>query len=171
MTLASVCEPMSSKKLSLVFVCTHNRCRSILGEAIFRQICGDSITVQSAGSQPAGQVHPATLQALTHHQFATHDLASLGIDELQNPDKIDAYITVCDSAANEACVYLGQTKAAIIHHSLPDPTKVLSHEQHALFERVINQLAQQAQALAKTLEAQSALSAKALESIFNKKSG
>jgi arsenate reductase len=47
--------------MKLLFLCTHNRCRSILAEAITRQVCGTLIEVQSAGAAPARKVHPLTL--------------------------------------------------------------------------------------------------------------
>jgi len=106
--------------INILFICTHNRCRSILGEAITRQLCNDTIQVRSAGSAPAGAVHSETLKNLERHGYSTQGLISQSWNDLG--DFIpDITITVCDNAAKEACpLWLG--KAIKIHWGLPDPT-------------------------------------------------
>ena len=48
--------------MKILYICTHNRCRSILSEAITNYVAGDKITARSAGSQPSGVVHPLSLK-------------------------------------------------------------------------------------------------------------
>ncbi|WP_430462867.1 arsenate reductase ArsC [Thalassolituus sp. LLYu03] len=107
--------------MKLLFVCTHNRCRSILAEAICRDEAGDVFDVRSAGSQPAGVVFPGTLNFLTAHNIRTDGLQSQSWDEFAafNPDVV---ITVCDSAAGEACpLWMGSSLK--VHWGLTDPSK------------------------------------------------
>lgn len=110
--------------MNILFLCTHNACRSILAEAIFRHVATKldiTISVYSAGSAPRGQVHPLTLHYLTNWQISTTGLSSKSWDDLADvaPDLV---ITVCDQAAGESCpVWFG--KAVKAHWSLPDPTR------------------------------------------------
>lgn len=108
--------------MKILYICTHNRCRSILSEAITNARAGESITARSAGSQPAGEVHPLSIKYLNQAGHPTHDLRSQSWDELEEfaPDVV---ITVCDSAAGEACpVWFGH--AVKVHWGLSDPSKI-----------------------------------------------
>jgi arsenate reductase (thioredoxin) len=106
--------------MKLMFICTHNRCRSILCEAITNHLAGGRILAVSAGSQPAGEIHPLTLKYLQARQIPVSGLASKSWDDIQVVP--DAVITVCDSAASEACpLWLGD--APRVHWGLPDPSK------------------------------------------------
>ena len=51
--------------LKILYICTHNRCRSILSEAVSNHFGQGFIEARSAGSDPAGEVHPESLKALT----------------------------------------------------------------------------------------------------------
>ncbi|MEM9386502.1 MAG: arsenate reductase ArsC [Pseudomonadota bacterium] len=108
--------------LSLMFVCTHNRCRSILCEALARSLSEGRITATSAGSSPSGEVHPDTLATLQALGIDTTGLRSKSWDHCDGKH-LDAVITVCDSAAGESCpLWLSNT--VIAHWGLPDPSKV-----------------------------------------------
>ncbi|MGB0268402.1 MAG: arsenate reductase ArsC, partial [Pseudomonadales bacterium] len=101
---------MTTPPLKVLVLCTHNRCRSILFEAIARAEAGPEVIVHSAGSEPAGEVHPATLEALSRAGISTEGLCSEGWDryEAWGPDVV---ITVCDRAAKEPCpLWLGQAQ-------------------------------------------------------------
>lgn len=120
--------------MKVLFICTHNRCRSILFEAITRHRAGDVIEARSGGSQPAGEVHPLTLRHLEQRGYATEGLRSQSWDDFAEfaPDLV---ITVCDSAAGETCpLYLGS--APRVHWGLSDPTQLAGdeHQQAAAFE-------------------------------------
>ena len=71
---------MTTPPLKVLVLCTHNRCRSILFEAIARAEAGPEAIVHSAGSEPAGEVHPATLEALSRAGISTEGLCSEGWD-------------------------------------------------------------------------------------------
>lgn len=108
--------------MKILYICTHNRCRSILSEAITNQIASGIIEAKSAGSQPAGEVHPLTLKFLEQEGYSTNGLRSQSWNEFEdfNPDIV---ITVCDSAAGETCpLYFGGSIK--VHWGLADPSKV-----------------------------------------------
>ena len=107
--------------LKLLFICTHNRCRSILAEAIARHTGAQVFDVRSAGSAPEGRVFPGTLKYLERQGIPTEGLQSQSWDEHEvfAPDVV---ITVCDNAAGESCpAWMG--KAARVHWGLTDPSK------------------------------------------------
>ena len=108
--------------LTLLFICTHNRCRSILCEAITRHLSGGRIAAFSAGSQPSGTVHPDTLAQLGQRGI---DCSTLRSESWDVYEKLcpDAVITVCDSAAEESCPLWFQDNVKV-HWGLPDPSRV-----------------------------------------------
>lgn len=129
--------PVAETVKTLLFVCTHNRCRSILCEALTRHHGAGQLRAASAGSQPAGAVHPATLAHLEARGVPTAGLESRSWDAFADLDP-DVVVTVCDSAAGEQCpLWLGST--AKVHWGLPDPSKVAGTpaEQDAAFAAVI----------------------------------
>jgi arsenate reductase len=116
----------ASRPLKLLFLCTHNRCRSILAEAVGNHIGGGLLKVASAGSEPAGAVHPMTLWYLQEHGIPTDGLRAKALDALGDftPDIV---ITVCDQAAREACpLWLGKTPK--VHWGLSDPSALVGDE-------------------------------------------
>ncbi|TXS94104.1 arsenate reductase ArsC [Parahaliea maris] len=126
--------------MKILFVCTHNRCRSILSEAIAQQRAGDVIEARSAGSQPAREVHPLTLKYLAEAGYSTAGLQSQSWEDFAGfaPDLV---ITVCDAAAGEACpLYLGG--ALKMHWGLSDPSKIEGDTaaQAAAFNHCIEQV-------------------------------
>ena len=109
-------------KLKVLFICTHNRCRSILSEAITNKIAGGAIEARSAGSNPAAAVHPLSLKYLKQTGYQTHGLKSQSWNDFEEftPNIV---ITVCDSAAAEVCpVYFGSSLK--VHWGLSDPSKI-----------------------------------------------
>ncbi|WP_075187815.1 arsenate reductase ArsC [Teredinibacter haidensis] len=112
--------------MKALFICTHNRCRSILGEAITNHIGKGILEARSAGSSPVGEVHPLSLKYLQEKGVSTEGLQSQSWDEHESfaPDIV---FTVCDSAANEACpTWFGNS--IVVHWGLPDPSKLEGSE-------------------------------------------
>ena len=111
----------------ILFVCTHNRCRSVLGEVIANTKHGDVFEAYSAGSAPAGEVHPLTLRYLKAHDLPVEGLKSQSWDDFED-EGLDLVITVCDSAASETCpLWMGETPR--LHWGMPDPSRVEGSEQ------------------------------------------
>ena len=135
--------------LKLLFICTHNRCRSILAEAIARHVGQGVFDVRSAGSQPEGKVFPGTLQYLTRQGISTDGLTSQSWDE-HEAFAPDVVITVCDNAAGEACpAWMG--KAARVHWGLPDPSKLPDEaSQQGMFDQLGQMMQQRLGLLAST---------------------
>ena len=112
--------------MKLLFICTHNRCRSIIAEAVCNHIGKGQLSAKSAGSQPAGEVHPLSLKYLAKAGIPTAGLQSQSWDdhEAWQPDVV---ITVCDSAAGESCpVWFGKTTK--VHWGLVDPSSMTGTE-------------------------------------------
>lgn len=104
--------------MNVLFLCTGNSCRSILGEATFNHLAPEGWRAVSAGSQPTGQVHPRSLALLEREGIATDGLHSKSWDDL--PVTPDIVITVCASAAGETCpAYLGPVLRT--HWGVDDP--------------------------------------------------
>lgn len=158
-------------RMKILYICTHNRCRSILCEALTQALNSPYLEARSAGSLPAGEVHPLTLKYLAEQGIATEKLTSQSWDDFADYDA-DLVITVCDSAAGETCpIFFG--KALKIHWGLADPSKVEGSEQEkanafretisTIKERVnaLNTLAQQSLTNAQITQALIKLGAKA----------
>jgi arsenate reductase len=104
--------------MNVLFLCTGNSCRSILGEGIFNHLAPVGWAAMSAGSKPAGYVHPRSLALLAREGISTEGYFSKSWDAL--PATPDIVITVCGSAADEACpAYLGPVMRT--HWGVEDP--------------------------------------------------
>jgi arsenate reductase len=90
-----------------------------MAEAIVNARMGDAWEAVSAGTKPAGYVHPKALQALSEIGIQ-HEGRSKLADEFRAVE-FDLVVTVCDSAAEECPLWLGKGKR--VHHSFPDPAK------------------------------------------------
>jgi arsenate reductase len=103
----------------VLFLCTGNSCRSQMAEAIVNARLGERWEATSAGTKPAGYVHPKALAALAEIGIR-HEGRSKPADEFRGTD-FDLVVTVCASAAEECPVWLG--KGRRVHHSFPDPAR------------------------------------------------
>jgi len=106
--------------MNLLFLCTGNSCRSIIAEAAFNHLAPPGWKAMSAGSQPTGQVHPRSLALLAREGISTAGCHSKSWDNL--PLTPDIVVTVCASAAGEACpAYLGPVLRT--HWGVDDPAR------------------------------------------------
>jgi arsenate reductase len=103
----------------VLFLCTGNSVRSQMAEAIVSARLGEKWEAVSAGTRPAGYVHPMALAALSEIGIQ-HTGRSKPADEFRGVD-FDLVVTLCDPAEEECPAWLGIGKR--IHHSFPDPAK------------------------------------------------
>jgi len=116
--------------VNVLILCTHNSARSILAEGMLNHwaaALGRDVAGHSAGSAPSGRVNPFALQSLSRAGIDTGALRSKSWEEFttDGAPPISIVITVCDSAAAEACpVFFGGTggQPVKVHWSYPDPS-------------------------------------------------
>jgi arsenate reductase len=128
-----------SLKPSVLILCTGNSCRSHLAEGLLRAAAADLFEVYSAGSKPAGYVHPLAIRAMQEIGIDISGHRSKSMNEfLATP--IETVITVC-GVADQACpVFPGQVNRH--HWPFDDPAhaKGTEEEQLAVFRRVRNEI-------------------------------
>jgi len=126
-------------KKKVLFLCTSNSCRSQMAEAIVNARLGDQWEAVSAGTKPAGYVHPKAIQVLQEIGIQHQGKSKLADEYRSLP--LDLVVTVCDSAAEECPLWLGQGKR--VHHSFDDPAKASGSEDQVLeaFRRVRDEIA------------------------------
>lgn len=115
----------TDRVFNVLFLCTGNSARSILGEAILNRLGAGRFRAFSAGSAPKGQVHPETLKLLAGLNYDVSALRSKNWSEFaaEGAPKMDFVFTVCDQAAKESCpIWPGQPMTA--HWGIPDPAAV-----------------------------------------------
>lgn len=121
--------------MNILVLCTGNSARSILLESILNHRSEGRIRAWSAGSRPAGKVHPQSLRLLAEKGFPTDGLTSQSWDDYAGPDapRMDAVITVCGSAAGEECPYWPGAPLRA-HWGIEDPAAAAPEDQPAAFE-------------------------------------
>ena len=106
--------------IRVLFLCTGNSARSVIAEALLKQLGADAFEVHSAGTRPKG-INPFTLRVLSEQGIDASGFHSKSVEEFVGQD-FDYVITVCDSAAEECPVFPGAPQR--IHWSFPDPAAV-----------------------------------------------
>lgn len=129
------------EKKKVLFLCTGNSCRSQMAEAIVNHKLGDIWQAYSAGTNPAGYVHPKALQVLSEIGIS-HSGTSKHVDQYKNKD-FHLVVTVCDSAAENCPLWLGKGKR--VHRGFPDPAQARGDEDEILasFRRVRDDIAKE----------------------------
>ena len=112
---------MSTDKPTVLILCTGNSCRSHMGEGILRSIAGDRLDVQSAGSRPAGFVHPMAIEVMREVGIDIAGNESKSLDKFLDKS-IHTVLTVCGNVDQSCPVFPGQIQR--IHRGFPDPAHV-----------------------------------------------
>jgi len=111
--------------MNILFLCTGNSCRSLIAEAVFNHLAPQGWQAISAGSQPTGKLNERALALLAAKGISTEGCYSKSWDAL--PVTPDIVVTVCASAAGEACpAYLGPVLRT--HWGVEDPSHVVGAE-------------------------------------------
>jgi arsenate reductase (thioredoxin) len=133
----------------VLFLCTGNSCRSQMAEAIVNASLGEAWEAYSAGTKPAGHVHPLAVAALAEIGIQ-HEGRSKHTDEYRAV-AFDLVVTVCDDAAENCPVWLGQGKR--VHLGFPDPARATgtADEIMGVFRQVRDDIFHRVTALLKSL--------------------
>jgi arsenate reductase (thioredoxin) len=111
---------VSSPPVRILVLCTGNSCRSIMAEALFRELGGERVAAVSAGSVPAGAVNPMTERVLDEAGIEHGWARSKSMTEFLDRE-FDHVLTVCDDAAEACPIFPGP--AVRTHWSIPDPAR------------------------------------------------
>ncbi len=130
---------MATDKPIVLILCTGNSCRSHMGEGILRSLAGDVIDVQSAGSRPAGYVHPMAIEVMREVGIDIAGNESKSLEKYLN-QPVHTVITVCGNVDQVCPVFPGQVER--IHHGFDDPAHVNGSpdEVRAAFRRVRDEI-------------------------------
>jgi arsenate reductase len=130
---------MSTTKPTVLILCTGNSCRSHLAEGILRAVAGDFLDVQSAGSKPAGYVHPLAVVAMREIGIDLSAHRSKSMTEFMN-QSVETVITVCGNADQACPIFPGQVNRH--HWPFEDPAHApgTDEEKLAVFRRVRDEI-------------------------------
>ena len=118
-------------KPTVLILCTGNSCRSHMAEGILRHAVGDILEVQSAGSKPAGYVHPKSIQVLKEIGIDISSHHSKHMNEFLNRT-IETVITVCGNADQACPIFPGQVNRH--HWGFDDPAHAVGTDEEVLAE-------------------------------------
>lgn len=137
----------------VLFLCTGNSCRSQMAEAIVNARLSNDWRAFSAGTVPAGYVHPKAIQVLDEIGIV-HAGESKSAEQFRTMD-FDLVVTVCDDAAENCPVWLG--KGRRVHLGFPDPAKAqgTDEEKLAVFRSVRDAIAQKVPELLGQMQSES----------------
>ena len=131
---------MSPESPLVLVLCTGNSCRSHMAEGILRAAAGEVVRVASAGSKPAGFVHPLAIKALAEIGIEISGHRSKHLDEFLS-QKVETVITVCGKAEQVCPMFPGEVNRH--HWGFDDPAHATGseEEQMAVFRRVRDEIA------------------------------
>ena len=123
----------------ILILCTGNSCRSHLAEGILRAAVGESAEVASAGSDPAGFMHPMAVEVMKEIEIDISAHTSKHLDEFLQRE-VHTVITVCGNADQACPIFPGQAEKH--HWPFDDPAKVTGSEDEirAVFRRVRDEI-------------------------------
>ena len=123
------------RKRKVQFLCTGNSARSQMAEGLVNHFRGERWEAVSAGTKPSGYVHPLSIRALAELGIDISGNRSKPADEYRDAE-LDLVITVCDGAAKNCPVWLGQGR--VVHIPFPDPAAATGSEdeQFSVFRQV-----------------------------------
>ncbi len=123
----------------ILILCTGNSCRSHLAEGILRNAGGELLNVQSAGSRPAGYVHPMAIQVMKEIGIDISGHRSKHLEEFLKKD-VETVITVCGNADQVCPTFPGQLNRH--HWGFDDPAHATGTEEEklAVFRRVRDEI-------------------------------
>jgi arsenate reductase len=126
-------------KPTVLILCTGNSCRSHLAEGILRAAIGDLVDVQSAGSRPAGYVHPKAVEVMREIGIDISGHRSKHLDEFLNQN-VETVITVCGNADQACPMFPGQVNRH--HWGFDDPAHATGSDEEvlAVFRRVRDEI-------------------------------
>jgi arsenate reductase len=126
-------------KPSILILCTGNSCRSHLAEGILRRAGDDLFDVHSAGSKPAGHVHPLAIRVMDEMGIDISAHRSKPLGEFLSR-KVDTVITVCGNVDQACPVFPGQVNRH--HWPFDDPARAVGSEEEilAVFRRVRDEI-------------------------------
>jgi arsenate reductase (thioredoxin) len=126
-------------KPTVLILCTGNSCRSHLAEGILRAAAGDRLEVQSAGSKPAGYVHPLAVKAMAEIGIDISSHRSKHMNEFLDK-KVETVITVCGNADQACPMFTGQMNRH--HWGFDDPAHAVGtdEEKMQVFRRVRDEI-------------------------------
>ncbi len=129
---------MNNRPVVLI-LCTGNSCRSHLAEGLLRNYAGDLFDVHSAGSKPAGYVHPKAIQVMQEVGIDISAHTSKSMNEFLDK-KVDIVITVCGNADQACPMFPGQVSRH--HYGFDDPAHAQGSEEEvlAVFRRVRDEI-------------------------------
>ena len=122
---------LTMKKPTILILCTGNSCRSHLAEGILRAAAGDLLDVRSAGSKPAGYVHPKAIEVMQEIGIDISAHTSKHMNEFLG-GHVDIVVTVCGNADQACPVFPGQVKR--YHWGFEDPAHATGTEEEVLQE-------------------------------------
>jgi arsenate reductase len=120
---------MQTPKPKVLILCTGNSCRSHMAEGFLKAAAGDILDVQSAGSKPAGYVHPLAIKVMQEVGIDISQHQSKHLNQFTD-QKIETVITVCGNADQACPIFPGQVNR--YHWGFDDPAHAQGSEEEVL---------------------------------------